>query len=174
MVFLDCFMCLVNFRISGVATYEPSLGPFLGPKKKIFKPPYLRITFGTNMTFLQNTAEEVIDLPSRQINDYLQKGNRKKIELAARPPWSNPSNLKSVVGQKAVSGDQAGLVSHVSEIRCVPYGQVRSAQQELHSLLSQPILTRIMPEKGSYRRKKLQSLATTALRASAARSSSKG
>ena len=81
-----------------------------------------------------------------------QKGN-KKIKLVARPPWSNPSNLKSVVGQKAVSGDLVGLVSHVSEIRCVPYGQVHSAQQELHCLLSQPILTRIMPEKGSYRGK---------------------
>ena len=27
----------------------------------------------------------VIDLPSKQINDFLQKGNRKKIELVARP-----------------------------------------------------------------------------------------
>ena len=77
------------------------------------------------------------------------KKETEKNEFVARPPWSNPSNLKSVVGQKAVSGDLVGLVSHVSEIRCVPYGQVRSAQQELHCLLSQPIITRIMPEKGS-------------------------
>ena len=57
LVFLDCFMYLPHFRISGVATYKPSLGPFFGSKeKKNFKPPYLEITFGTNMTFLQNTA----------------------------------------------------------------------------------------------------------------------
>ena len=35
-------------------------GLFLGPKKKTFKPPYLKITFGTNTTFLQNTAELII------------------------------------------------------------------------------------------------------------------
>ena len=34
LVFLDCFMYLFHFRISGVATYEPSLGPFLGSKEK--------------------------------------------------------------------------------------------------------------------------------------------
>ena len=34
LVFLDCFMYLFHFRISGVATYEPSLGPFFGSKEK--------------------------------------------------------------------------------------------------------------------------------------------
>ena len=32
----------------------------------------------------------IIDLPSRQINDFSQKGNRKKIELVARPAASKP------------------------------------------------------------------------------------
>ena len=58
LVFLDCFMYFFHFRISGVATYKPSLGPFFGSKeKKTIEPPYLKITFGTNMTFLQNTAD---------------------------------------------------------------------------------------------------------------------
>ena len=34
LVFLDCFMYFFHFRISGVATYEPSLGPFFGSKEK--------------------------------------------------------------------------------------------------------------------------------------------
>ena len=66
LVFLDCFMYFFHFRISGVATYKPSLGPFFGSKeKKTFKPPYLKITFGTNMTFLQNTADSVLVFRSR-------------------------------------------------------------------------------------------------------------
>ena len=34
LVFLDCFMYFLHFRISGVATYKPSLGPFFGSKEK--------------------------------------------------------------------------------------------------------------------------------------------
>ena len=34
LVFLYCFMYFFHFRISGVATYEPSLGPFFGSKEK--------------------------------------------------------------------------------------------------------------------------------------------
>ena len=44
----------------------------------------------------------VIDLPSRQINDFSQKGNRKKIELVARPvedfsgkSWARMSERKT-------------------------------------------------------------------------------
>ena len=42
LVFLDCFMYFFHFRISGVATYEPSLGPFFGSKEK--KPLNLHIS----------------------------------------------------------------------------------------------------------------------------------
>ena len=42
LVFLDCFMYLPHFRISGVATYKPSLGPFFGSKEK--KPLNLHIS----------------------------------------------------------------------------------------------------------------------------------
>ena len=31
-------------------------------RKKTFKPPYLKITFGTNVTFLQKTAELIANL----------------------------------------------------------------------------------------------------------------
>ena len=41
LVSLDCFMYFFHFRISAVATYKPSLGPFLGPKKKTSKPRYV-------------------------------------------------------------------------------------------------------------------------------------
>ena len=34
LVSLDCFMYFFHFRISAVATYKPSLGPFLGSKEK--------------------------------------------------------------------------------------------------------------------------------------------
>ena len=34
LVFLDSFMYFPHFRISGVATYKPSLGPFFGSKEK--------------------------------------------------------------------------------------------------------------------------------------------
>ena len=42
LVFLDCFMYFFHFRISGVATYKPSLGPFFGSKEK--KPLNLHIS----------------------------------------------------------------------------------------------------------------------------------
>ena len=46
-------------------------GLFWGPKKETFKPPYLKITFGTNMTFPKNTAELLkafvsLEIPDRQ------------------------------------------------------------------------------------------------------------
>ena len=42
LVFLDSFMYSPHFRISGVATYKPSLGPFFGSKEK--KPLNLHIS----------------------------------------------------------------------------------------------------------------------------------
>ena len=42
LVFLDSFMYFPHFRISGVATYKPSLGPFFGSKEK--KPLNLHIS----------------------------------------------------------------------------------------------------------------------------------
>ena len=77
LVFLDFFMYFLHFRISGVATYKPSLGPFFGSKeKKTFKPPYLKINFSTNMTFLQNTAEFTIMQIKRIISDCIKTVTR--------------------------------------------------------------------------------------------------
>ena len=43
--------------------------------------------------------QEVIDLPSRQINEISQKGNRKKIELVARPAEIRHSTESTLVAE---------------------------------------------------------------------------
>ena len=47
---------------------------------------------------------EVIDLPSRQINEFSQKGNRKKIELVARTDSDQPENARILVPSPAMVG----------------------------------------------------------------------
>ena len=47
-------------------------------------------------------------MPSKQINDFLQKGNRKKIEFVARPAVRGPSSHKLEVRV----GGQIGEVDH--------------------------------------------------------------
>ena len=51
-------------------------GLFSGPKKKIFKRPYLKITFGTNMTFLQNPAEVMQKTKLMPSTELLTKGEQ--------------------------------------------------------------------------------------------------
>ena len=79
---------------NGGSNLQAFLGAFFWvQRKKAFKPSYLKITFGTNMTFLQNTAELLGKV--KLVIWIFSLTNLGEVLGPSPTPWETPTSSRS-------------------------------------------------------------------------------